>query len=263
MKIIRYPGEDFPTLVFLCVYLTSQIIGIVAGSLWAICAIPFVAWWLKPAALIQHNHVHLPIFHGKWLNELLSIALFFGCGVPHEVYFVHHVRGHHRATNDPERDPSSIFAFLGTRYPDIPVSKWRYVATFPWRAITWSVREIRSERTSRSRRARFYRSLIIVGAIVLWAGIQHPIGTAVFVGLPWVATWFGLASNNYRHHVGCDMQGTWRSANNDFSAYGLIHFQVGCHAAHHARPSMHWSRLLGYTLQHYPLIPPEYVRREK
>ena len=262
MKILREPVEDMWSIIFLFGHLFLQLGGILTGDEYAILFFIFLLWMtLRAAALVQHNHVHLPVFYGKVPNEIFSIACFFACGVPCDVYLVHHVVGHHRYLNQPGQDPSSIFDFPGARYPDRPVHVWRYVMTFPYRAITWSVRFLVRQATMTVRR-RFYRSLVILTLLVVPLFYLHPLKSLCFVGFPWVLVWFFLGYNNYHHHAGCDMKSIDRTSWSWLKSKGIPDFEIGYHAAHHHSPGTHWSKLfklcLRLTLR--GRMPSEYVR---
>jgi fatty acid desaturase len=236
------------------------VVGVLAFQL-AAAVLNWSAWLLLPLLimarqvnLVEHNHAHLRMFHARSLNEVLGWMCFMSNGVPLEFYEVHHVKNHHTHNNG-SGDWSSIFAFSGCRYPDKPVSLWRYILTFPSRTIRSSLVYILGHRSGRMYR-RFRRSLTI---IVLASGVVatiSPAGFATFFLVPWTAIFFGLGLTSHRHHHGCEFTSAYDSSNVMFGPFvGVWGFHIGLHASHHIKPALHWSLLPEHHASIEHLIP--------
>lgn len=259
-RLIRYPIDLISVAIVLCT-LSLQLLALSRNWPWYM-VIP-VLLLVRNVNLIEHNHMHLPIFRNKALNALLGWLCHLSNGVPLDSYKLHHVANHHRYNNKFDatgRDWSSLFGFRGTRFPDRPIGKAYYMASFPFLAhgecLLWFLRSP----TSRPARG-FVVSMTIVMPTIGFLVWLNPVGFVTFFVVPWVVMLFGMANNNYDHHHGCKMTNPFNSANNFLTFYyTTLSFNVGYHVAHHLRPNLHWSLLpryhnainagLGYDIQH-------------
>lgn len=245
-RLIRYPIDIVPVLIVVCA-LSLQVIALARN--WPWYAIVPILLLVRQVSIVEHNVVHVPIFRSKFLNALFSWLCHLSNGLALAGYRAHHVTNHHRYNNrfnSSERDWSSPFGFKGTRYPDRPVSRLYYVATFPILAHTevWSC--LLREPASKTTRA-FLVSQAVVGtacAVLIWVS---PAGFVKFFLLPWIVIIFGAANNNWDEHKGCKMTNPYDSANNRLSfLHTVLSFNLGYHVAHHIQPSLHWSLLPSY-----------------
>jgi fatty acid desaturase len=242
-RIIRYPIDVVSVGVVLCA-LALQVTALARGWPWYLVFPIF--FLLREVNLIEHNHMHLAIFRHRFLNVLLGWMCHLSGGVPLDSYRLHHVVNHHRYNNrfDAEgRDWSSLFGFRGTRFPDRPVGKAYYVLSFPFLAhgetLLWFLRSPTSKTTR-----GFVVSMAVVGPVSLFLAWLSPAGFVMFFVLPWIAILFGMGNNNYDHHDGCEMTGTYNAANSFLTFYyTVLSFNVGYHLAHHHKPNLHWSLL--------------------
>lgn len=241
--VLRYRC-DWYSLVTVLVTLLVQLIGIVMAWHWL--AFIGIVLLVRQTSLVQHNHIHLPIFRGAFLNEALSLVCTLSCGVPTEGYFAHHVLNHHKHNNDPHKDWSSIFDFQGAAFPGRPVSILRYSLAFPLRALGRTLRFLWSC-SDKSLRLNVVRSVAIAGAVLGGSFFIDPVRALLFLLIPWSVVWIGLGVNNFRHHAGCAMTSQFDSSMNNMSIFGTyLGFNIGFHTAHHLRPGLHWSLLPQY-----------------
>lgn len=242
-RLIRYPVDVISVSVVLCA-LSLQLVALTYDWPWYL-AVPLF-FLIREVNLVEHNHMHLPIFRNRFLNSSLGWMCHLSGGVPLDSYKLHHVVNHHRYNNrfDAERrDWSSIFGFRGTRFPDRPVSKTYYILSFPFLAhgetLLWFLRAP----TARLTRG-FVVSMAIVGPASLFLMWWNPAGFITFFVLPWIGILFGMGNNNYDHHKGCEMTNSHNAANSFLTFYyTTLSFNVGYHLAHHYRPDLHWSLL--------------------
>ncbi len=245
-RLIRYPIDIVSVLIVLST-LALQVTALAWHWPWYVI-IPIVLL-VRQVSIVEHNIVHVPIFRGKFLNSLFGWLCQLSNGLPLESYRAHHVANHHRYNNrfdSSARDWSSPFGFRGTSYPDRPVGKLYYVATFPFLAhgesLLWFLRAPTS-RTTRS----FLISLVVIwsaSGLLIWLS---PAGFVKFFLLPWIVTIFGSGANNYDEHKGCKMTNPYDSANDRLDFFHtVLSFNLGYHVEHHIQPNLHWSLLPRY-----------------
>ncbi|HVF90601.1 MAG TPA: fatty acid desaturase [Blastocatellia bacterium] len=210
--------------------------------------------------LVEHNHAHLPIFRQAMLNEILGWLCFISNGVPLECYELHHVQNHHRYTqqfNDNARDWSSTFGFTGTHYPDKPIGRTYYCASYALLAWLHCWIEVLRRPGSPVFR-RFMRSYFLCIGISAALLIIDPWNYFLFFAIPWAMVYIGIGSNNYDHHQNCKLTTPYNSANVDLRfPYRLFGFNIGYHVEHHMKPTLHWSLLPEYHDLIKKDIPPD------
>lgn len=242
-RIIRYPIDAISVSIVLCA-LSLQVIALARDWPWYLIFPIFLC--LRQVNLIQHNHMHLPVFRGRFLNALLGWMCHLSGGVPQDSYRLHHVANHHRYNNRFDasgRDWSSLFDFRGAHFPDRPVGKFYYVLSFPFIAhgetLLWLIRSPASKPTR-----GFIVSMAVVGPVSLLLAWLNPAGFLIFFVLPWIGILFGMGNNNYDQHKGCGMTDPHNAANSFLTFYyTALSFNVGYHLAHHHKPNLHWSLL--------------------
>lgn len=245
-RIFRYPIDIISVLVVLGT-LSLQLIALVLH--WPWYAVIPILLMLRQVSLVEHNHAHLTIFPTRFANILLGWLCHLSSGVPLDTYRLHHVVGHHRYNNrfdSSGRDWSSIFGFRGARFPDQPVNKAYYVASFPFIAHAETLLWFLRAPTSKLARGFFISMALVSGASVFLISLNAA-GFVTFFLLPWAVLLFGMGYNNYDHHIGCNMTDKYASANNFLNFYyTVLSFNEGYHVAHHINPGLHWSQLPDY-----------------
>jgi fatty acid desaturase len=73
---------------------------------------------------------------------------------------------------------------------------------------------------------------------------RAPACTAIFIGIPWLATAIFLPISNWLQHDGSTYESAATSANVNLGFFSRrVGFNVGYHSAHHVRPAAHWTKL--------------------
>ena len=255
--IIRY-RIDFISVAVVMAVLSIQLLAVVRMAPWYTAVV--ILLLIRHVSLVEHNHAHLSVFRPRILNEILGWLCFLSNGIPLEFYRLHHVRNHHRYNQrfeSEERDWSSTFGFQGASFPDSPIGKVYYVATFPLITICTCLIELLRSPGSRRLR-RFATSIAIVAFISILLCVINWTGFVTFFAFPWLIVFFGHGFNNYDQHKGCSMADPINSANESLSFRGKsIWFNIGYHIEHHMKPDLHWSQLPKLHNQISHLIPPE------
>lgn len=203
--------------------------------IWSIVLLPFALRWV---GIVQHNHTHIPVFRRRAFNRMVDVALTFISAVPQPLYRHLHVEVHHRFLNTPE-DWTGPFFRTGTSFPDRPVPFWQYCLTTTGRCWRRGI-----PATWRRERRALLLCCMPVAALLLGLAAASPSRFALFVLVPWVATAVFLPATNWMQHAGCSYESPSSSANVNFGPlHGLLAFNIGYHAAHHVRPSAHWTKL--------------------
>jgi fatty acid desaturase len=191
---------DLRTLVFVVVAL------VLLGGSWsrllrnplavaASCLMAFVC------CIIAHNHMHQPVFHGRFWNRVFQVFLMFGSGQPPTGIIAAHNERHHG-------NPDSEHDFVRT---SLVGSRWNFfnLLVFPFRSVVAMVREKPNDlakwKISRPRlyrqavleRSVFYAALILL-AIVDWQA------TLLFLILPWLGAQLTLVGINLLQLQDCD-----------------------------------------------------------
>ena len=210
-----------------------------SGTLWLWpLALAAVRW----AHLVQHNHAHLPIFRSNFLNELLGFALGTIILVPLELHRYQHVQVHHTHEHTPE-DWTGPFALERAQYPNRPISKLLYLATYIPVGFAAAARHFFARRNTRAGR-RFWLQLAGMAVVSVLLCLYNPLVFLVYFPLSWIVSWVGASANNWGHHVDCPMDSVFTGSNTDLRLLcrgpGL---NIGYHAAHHWHPTLHWSLL--------------------
>lgn len=198
---------------------------------------------LRWSHLIEHNHVHMSMFHSARLSEFFGWVLGCSTGLPLEMYRVHHVETHHQYENGPE-DWTSPFEYGdGTSSLPRPMTFSRYVLSFPLRGWTNSLRILWRRKGTEQYNA-WLRSLAI---LVLFGGaltLGDSRSFLIWYVTPWIAYSFGAGAANWRHHDSEDPLSMSPGTNDNFGLFSRrLGFNIGYHSAHHLYPDTHWSEL--------------------
>lgn len=219
---------------------------------------PALAGWLMPlsmyaaycAAVIAHNHNHVPTFTGRIVNRLFSswISIFYG--FPTYGWIPTHNLNHHRFTG--REGDATVFV-----EPGKPDSAWVALTHF-----------FRSKTTQGPLLAR-YRQMLYRRSKAAWLGIvgqyvvvygahaamawlavaRFGLGRGLLVylsalGVPAFGALWGIMFTNWVQHVGCDPTSRWNHSRNFVSSWmNALVFDNGFHTVHHERASLHWSLL--------------------
>ncbi len=215
-------------------------------------ALPPPAWllpfWLLAstllcfsACIINHNHVHLPVFHQAFLNHLFAALLGLARGHTSYGVIVAHNLNHHRHNGG---DGDWIHTRLAGEHRGL-----RRLARYIVRATLSMARgraDPRAPRLSASQHRQLHLQRFLLAVFV--AAMFHLAGAAVllYLFLPWGLAIAMLVGVNLLQHDACDPQSRLDHSRNFLGRVGnWLFFNNGYHAIHHMEPELHWSRLPG------------------
>ena len=215
-----------------------------------------VSWLLAfVCCIIAHNHMHHPVFYGRFWNGIFQLVLMFGSGQPPTGIITAHNERHHV-------HPDSEHDFVRT---SLVGSRWNIVnlIVFPFLSVAamirekpddlsrWKISRPRLYRQAMLERSIFYAGLILL-AVIDWRS------TLLFLVLPWLCAQLTLVGVNLLQHQDCDTASEFDHSRNVTGLFAnWILLNNGYHTAHHLRPSLHWSLLPEFHHRHVlPKINP-------
>ena len=188
------------------------------------------------AALINHNHRHLPIFENPRANTIFNYALTVAMGAPSTRLHLIHMHNHHKSYRTTDDWTHYSLAGIGrglrrtlTYYVNagIRIAKMRKKLE-----ITADDRhELRVEYT--------FLGLWILGWLVFdFVAASIVLATACLGGQ------FILLTGNLINHDHCDLDSPYNLARNfDSRLENWFFLNHGFHTVHHRRTTLHWSKL--------------------
>lgn len=216
----------------------------------------WTTWWATPwlgfgafvACAAKHNHMHHPTFRRPSHNLLFQHALALLTGTTATGILQPHNRRHHGA-NQSARDfvRCSIVSFR---------SNALNLIAFPFVAI-WTMRREKDDELALWRAGRpklFRRALVerlVLGAFAV-AVLVVDAGAAVATFFaPWLLGQLALVAINLVQHQDCDPASDVDHSRDVVGpVLNYVLLNSGFHAAHHLRPSLHWSRLPAHHAAH-------------
>jgi fatty acid desaturase len=217
-------------------YLRNPVV--MAGS----CLMAFVC------CIIAHNHMHQPVFYGRFWNKVFQLVLMFGSGQPPTGIITAHNERHH---GHPDSDQDFVRTSLVR-------SRWNLMnlLIFPFVSIAAMIREKPDDLGRwKKTRPRLYRQALLERS-VFYATLLFPMlldwrSTLVFLISPWIVAQLCLVGVNLLQHQDCDSASEYdHSRNVTGRMTNWILLNNGYHTAHHLRPSLHWSLLPDYHRSH-------------
>jgi fatty acid desaturase len=192
---------------------------------------------------VQHNHVHVPIFHERRANAALDVVLHLLCGIPTLLWRVHHLSRHHGRTWGPD-DWSSPFLFRGARAPDHPVGYRYYELSYLPLFLFESGAHVLRRRRPRELRALLVTSTCFVAATMV---SMDAFGVVRHLVVVWTGYTLGgilLGAANYVEHWNVqDGSARYRAWTFTCPIHNFLAYNVGYHQLHHDHPRLHWSLL--------------------
>ncbi len=189
--------------------------------------------------VIAHNHNHLPIFKGQFLNTLTDYWLTVFYGFPAFAWIPTHNMNHHRLNNR-EGDYTITYRLTENNtllmlllYPTMS-SYYQQKPIRDYLKNLW-----RGDRRKWALAAGQYAFLGIWIAAFLILDWQKAL---LYVIIPQQVGLFAVLVFNYVQHVHADEESQWNHSRNFTGWLNLLLFNNGFHTVHHDRAGTHWSK---------------------
>jgi len=191
------------------------------------------------ACIINHNHVHQPIFISETGNRIFSVLLSLARGHTSFGVIVAHNYNHHRYNGNGKDWISTRLAGDGRG----PVRLLRYIVL-----ATISMAKGRNGADApqlvaeKKQQLHIQRGVLLV--FIVLVGISGGWSALFFVGLPWFLSILMLVGVNLLQHDYCDPASALNHSRNFLGRAGnWLFFNNGYHTVHHLQPELHWSLL--------------------
>ena len=234
-------GEDWRSLLFTGITLALLLFPVYAAiNTWMIFPwIVISTLFCFSACIINHNHVHHPVFINETGNRIFSILLSLARGHTSFGVIVAHNYNHHRHNGNEKDWISTRLAGEGNGF----VRLLRYIIM-----ATISMAKGRNKPDAPELPAGMEKQLRIqrffLLAFIVLVGVSGTWKALFFVGLPWLLSVAMLVGVNLLQHDYCDPESELNHSRNFLSFTGnWFFFNNGYHAIHHLQPELHWSRL--------------------
>lgn len=242
-KLLKYE-EDQRTLMFLGLYFLIQLSIFISWnhlSNLTLLGLFFVNCFIIVfATLINHNHQHLPIFYNQKLNKITNVVISLIILAPasrlHSVHMYNH-HAHYRTDNDwgsYKLVPDHVKGILRPLY-----YLWKATAT-----VTKNRNQLKIPAQLQKNIAQERFWLFAYSALLLAYNWK------LFIFFVFLSSTMGLLFLlflNFENHEHCDLASESGHSKNFLGPLeNWFSFNNGYHAAHHIRPSLHWSKYPGY-----------------
>lgn len=191
---------------------------------------------------INHNLLHVPMFHSPALNVLLNSILSICTGIPVTVIYYPHIVNHHpNACN--EKDWTGAHLVTGKSGLD-RIFSYIFKANF-------SILKHRPKSFFEGLNSQRQVSLVVetVSLITFSVSVLYFYPERFFIHclVPWILSQNALVFMNFLLHDGCEYNSETRHSRS-FNSTSVNFFLLngGYHMAHHLKPTMHWSELAAY-----------------
>jgi fatty acid desaturase len=204
--------------------------------------------------VIHHNHAHLPMWRGRWLNRATDLWITLLQGHPTWVFAPAHMGNHHRHRHGPQ-DVARTYRFGGDRND---LLGWLMHPLHAVLAVYPLI--LRALKQLHRRQSAAYRWYALQYA--LWLGswslllVLDPWNALLLVIVPQLFGLHWLLGANYLQHAHADGHSPLDFARNFGGGVNLLFFNIGRHTAHHLQPRLHWSLLPALQQDIAPRLDP-------
>ena len=239
-KHLRY-HEDARSIVFIFITLLLLLIPFfIEMPAWLViywvcvnCMFCFIS------CVINHNHVHLPMFLSKRYNKAISILLTIAKGHTSTGVVAAHNLNHHVYNGD--RNDWIRTSLAGKGPGIIRIIRYVFKASI---SMAKGRASKQAPQLDVERRNSMRLEKLILLAFSCFIMLSDPYKAIVFVGIPWTVGMLLLVGVNLMQHDGCVPASKYDHSRNFTNRLGnWFLFNNGYHTVHHLYPGMHWSSL--------------------
>ena len=188
---------------------------------------------------ISHNHHHLPTFKKPILNSIYELILSLQNGATPKTWILHHTIGHHVNFMDQKKDTSPWQHRDGTTMTRTEYVLINTLMMYPETFRTGK----RKPKLFRDFKIHLIPFFIILAALIAYSPLKASI---VFI-IPMILMLFLVVDATYLHHKDLETDNVIQASRNNMNKwFNRFTWNLGYHAAHHAKPGLHWSKLPEY-----------------
>jgi len=196
------------------------------------------------AALINHNHRHLPTFDVPVMNKVFNYLLTMAMGAPSTRLHVVHMLNHHKFYRT--TDDWSHYSLAGTGHGLRRALTYYVNATYRIGTKRKSL-----QMTPEDKRELRIEYLFFFAWVLTWF-VYDPVAALVVLGAAYIGGQFILLIGNLINHDQCDLSSPFNLARTfDSRIENWLFLNHGFHAVHHRRTTLHWSRLRQVHESHF------------
>ncbi|MEW5851333.1 MAG: fatty acid desaturase [Myxococcota bacterium] len=258
--LLRYNIDVIPLLWVQATLLLSLVPFLVELPLWGQVLLAIPVFFLRSSCpYLQHNQGHLPAFWRRWPNHVYDLQLALMTGYVTSLWELQHARGHHRHYLTPALDPASIIDPRTGK----PMPRWRYCVVGNLTIIRDAIRIARQERAlGRGNHLPKLVTHLVVATVLCGAlAMVNPWAFFWFILVPDVIAGYTVWMVSYDHHLDVKSTSHYDGSHTILGrAFNRFTFNIGHHAAHHEKPTLHWSLLPRRTAHILHLLDPASVK---
>lgn len=233
--------EDYRSIVFVLITLLLLMLpfAVPVNSPWILPWLLASSLFCFSCCIINHNHVHKPVFHGTRANACFAALLTFAKGHSSAGVILAHNYNHHRHNGDSNDwiRPQLAGASRGL----MRLLRFLIAATL---SMARGRREAGMSCLSPEIRRQLLRERILLWLLVFALLLLDVETFILFVAIPWAMGITLLIGVNLLQHDGCQSASQYDHSRNFVGSLGnWFFFNNGYHTAHHMLPALHWSQL--------------------
>lgn len=191
------------------------------------------------ASIINHNHMHQPVFTDRRWNICFNLALSLARGHSAGGVIVPHNLNHHVQAGAEDDWISPRLAGQGLGW-------WRLLRYVVVASGNMMIQRQRADapRLPKSMRASLILEKLVLAIVVALACLHDWQIFLAYNVVPWLLGLALLVGVNLLQHDGCDPGSVLGESRNFTGKWGnWMFFNNGFHSAHHYQPALHWSQL--------------------
>ena len=236
--MLRYKA-DYRSLFYMVVTTALFVAQWVHGEIHPVL-FPLSLFMAVSVAVMAHNHNHLPMWKGKFMNTLTDYWLTLFYGFPAFAWKPTHNMNHH-VLNNKEGDYTITWRYSENNHFGTLMSYPSISSFFQQTPIKGYLKHLRKK----DPRA-FKLAIGQYVALGLFLGVAAVIDwkkALFFIFIPQQFALFSILLFNYVQHVHANEESEWNHSRNFVGpALNTLLFNNGFHTIHHERAGIHWSK---------------------
>lgn len=211
-----------------------------------------------PAAVMVHNHRHVPVWKSQIINTFTDCWLTLLFGYPVFAWIPTHLQNHHLHANKAP-DYTKTYAFSEKNNLWTLIFYPMYSGGVQQKAIFAYLK-----RLFKSDKSKFWQHIlqvVSIAALLITVFIIDWKSALLYVILPHQIAINSVLVFNYIQHIHADEESEYNHSRNIEGFLNVFLFNNGLHTAHHFKPHLHWSRLPQFHLEIRDKIDPRLIEQ--